>query len=144
MKNNLAAIAGVNGDMKKAKSTLSGASGAGMEGNYNKGIIKIVEGNYADAISNFSDNQTFNKSLAQVLNKEYDGAMKTLEASADNNTAQGNYLKAIISARKEKADDCINFLKNAVDKDAAYKKKIAKDKEFIKVALNENFKSVYK
>jgi Tetratricopeptide repeat len=144
VKNNLAAIAGVNGDMKKAKQILSGASGAGIEGNYNKGIIKIVEGNYADAISNFSDNQTFNKSLAQVLNKDYDGAMKTLEASTDNNTAQGNYLKAIISARKEKADDCINFLKNAVDKDAAYKKKIARDKEFAKVALNENFKTVYK
>ena len=144
VKNNLAAIAGVNGDMKKAKQILSGASGAGVEGNYNKGIIKIVEGNYADAISNFSDNQTFNKSLAQVLNKDYDGALKTLEASNDNNTAQGNYLKAIISARKEKADDCINFLKNAVDKDAAYKKKIARDKEFAKVALNENFKTVYK
>jgi len=144
VKNNLAAITGVNGDLKKAKQMLSTASGAGMEGNYNKGIIKIIEGNYADAISNFSENQTFNKSLAQVLNKDYDGAMKTLEASTDNNTAQGNYLKAIISARKEKADDCINFLKNAVDKDASYKKKIAKDKEFTKVALNENFKSVYK
>jgi hypothetical protein len=70
--------------------------------------------------------------------------MKTLEASSDNNTAQGNYLKAIISARQDKVDDCINFLKNAVDKDAAYKKKIAKDKEFAKAALNENFKSVYK
>jgi outer membrane receptor protein involved in Fe transport len=34
-----------------------------VEGNYNKGIIGIVQGDYANAVSNFGDNKTFNKAL---------------------------------------------------------------------------------
>ena len=135
---NLGAVAGNKGDFKKAKTLLSKAMGS-AETNYNNGIIAIVEGNYSSAISNFSDNKTFNKSLAQVLNKEFDEATKTLEASQDKNSAQGLYLKAIIAARTDKSDETINFLKNAIAKDAAFKAKAKKDREFLKLNANQSF-----
>lgn len=142
-KSNLAAIAGSKGDFKKAKALLVKAESS-LEANYNKGIISIVDGNYAAAVSNFADNKTFNKALAQLLNKDYEGAKATLETSADNNSAQGFYLKAIISSRTDKADDAINFLKNAIAKDASFKAKAQKDREFLKLNANQAFMDLLK
>ena len=143
-KNNLAAIAGAKGDFKKAKELLAKASGAGAEGNYNKGIISIVEGNYADAVSNLGEVKSFNKALAQVLNKDFEGAKATLEASEDKVSAQGFYLKAIIASRTDKADDAVANLKSAIEKDASFKAKAAKDREFLKLAANTNFAALIK
>jgi tetratricopeptide (TPR) repeat protein len=142
--NNIAAVAGAKGDFKKAKELLAKASGAGVEGNYNKGIVAIVEGNYANAVSNFGDNKTFNKALAQVLNKDFDGAIATINASADANSAQGNYLKAIAYAHMDKADECVKALQASIAKDASFKVKAKKDKEFMKLAANENFAAILK
>ncbi len=143
-KNNLAAIAGAKGDFKKAKELLAKASGAGAEGNYNKGIISIVEGNYADAVSNLGEVKSFNKALAQVLNKDFEGAKATLDASEDKVSAQGFYLKAIIASRTDKADDAVASLKSAIEKDASFKAKAAKDREFLKLAANTNFAALIK
>jgi len=143
-KNNLAAIAGAKGDFKKAKELLAKASGAGAEGNYNKGIISIVEGNYADAVSNLGEVKSFNKALAQVLNKDFEGAKATLEASEDKASAQGFYLKAIIASRTDKADDAVASLKSAIEKDASFKAKAAKDREFLKLAANTSFSDLIK
>ena len=143
-KNNLAAVAGAKGDFKKAKELLEKSSGAGAEGNYNKGIISIVQGNYANAISNFGDNKTFNKALAQVLNKDFDGAITTINASADANSAQGLYLKAIAYAHQDKVDECVKALQASIAKDASFKVKLKKDREFLKFATNENFAAIAK
>lgn len=143
-KNNLAAVAGAKGDFKKAKELLEKSSGAGAEGNYNKGIIGIVQGNYANAISNFGDNKTFNKALAQVLNKDYDAAIATINASPDANSAQGLYLKAIAFAHQDKVDDCVKALQASIAKDASFKAKLKKDREFSKFASNENFSAIIK
>ncbi len=143
-KNNLAAVAGAKGDFKKAKELLAKSSGAGAEGNYNQGIIGIVQGNYAGAVSNFGDNKTFNKALAQVLNKDFEGAIATINASMDAASAQGNYLKAIAYAHLDKVDECVKALQAAVAKDASYKMKLKKDREFLKFAANENFVAIAK
>jgi len=140
---NLAAIAGSKGDFKKAKELLAKAE-ASIESNYNNGIMAIVEGNYPSAISNFGENKTFNKALAQLLNKEFDAAKATLEASQDNNSAQGLYLKAIIAARTDKADDAINTLKSTFAKDASFKAKAQKDREFLKLNSNQSFLDLVK
>jgi tetratricopeptide (TPR) repeat protein len=140
---NLAAIAGSKGDFKKAKQLLTSAD-ASAETNYNKGIMAIVEGNYPAAVANFGDNKTFNKALAQVLNKEFDAAKATLDASQDSNSGQGHYLRSIIASRTDKADDAINSLKNAIVKDAAYKSKAQKDREFLKLNANQAFLDLLK
>ncbi len=140
-KNNLAAIAGTSGDRKKAAELLKQANGAGNEVKYNQGILDIQDGKYDAAISNFGGEASFNKALAQLLagNSE---AVKTLNASKDKETAQGYYLKAIAAARGNSVEETANNLKSAISKDASYKAKAAKDREFLKFADNAAFTSV--
>jgi tetratricopeptide (TPR) repeat protein len=140
---NLAAVAGSKGDFKKAKELLAKAD-VSIESNYNNGIIAIVEGNYSAAISNFAENKTFNKALAQLLNKDFEGAKATIDGSQDNNSAQGFYLKAIIASRTDKADEAVSEIKNAIAKDASFKAKVQKDREFLKLNVNQAFLDLLK
>lgn len=134
-KNNLAACAGVSGDRTKAKQLLGQASGAGDEVNYNKAILAIQDGQYGAAVSGFGSEATFNKALAQLLNGDAGAATSTIDASAnDKESAQGYYLKAIAAAHQDKLDAVISNLKNCFAKDASWKAKAAKDREFLKYA----------
>lgn len=133
-KNNLGAVAGVSGDRKKAADLFGQAGGAGDEVNYNKGIIAIQNGKYSDAVSSFGGTASFNKALAQLLNGDAAAAMKTIDDSNDKESGQGYYLKAIAAARQSKLTDLVSNLKNAIGKDAAWKAKAAKDREFLKYA----------
>lgn len=143
-KNNLAAVAGVNGDRKKAAQLLGQASGAGEEVKYNQGILNIQDGDYAAAVSNLGSEATFNKGLAQLLNGSPAETDKTINNSPDAETAQGLYLKAIAAARQDKLDLIVSNLKNCFAKDGAWKAKAAKDREFLKYAENAAFSGIVK
>ena len=143
-KNNLAAIAGASGDRVKAKQLLGQAKGAGSEVNYNMGILNIQNGKYADAISNFGSDNSFNKALAQMLNGSADVAVKTVDASTDKESAQGFYLKAVAAARQDKLDAMVSNLKSSFGKDGAMKAKAAKDREFLKYFENAEFSGIVK
>lgn len=143
-KNNLGAVAGVAGDRTKAKQLLGQAKGAGSEVNYNLGILNIQDGKYADAVSNFGSNNSFNKGLAQMLNGSADAAVKTIDASTDKETAQGYYLKAVAAARQNNVDAVVSNLKNSFGKDASMKAKALKDREFLKFAENASFTGIVK
>lgn len=140
--NNLGIIARINGDRTKAKQLLTSAVSAGSEVKYNLGIIDIQNGDYSKAIGNFGGANTFNKALAQTLDKKYAAALSTLDASVDKESALGYYLKAIIAAREDKLDMVVSNLKSAIAKDAGLKAKAAKDREFIKYFDNASFKNV--
>ena len=142
--NNLGAVAGVSGDRTKAKQLLGQAKGAGSEVNYNLGILNIQDGKYADAVSNFGSDNSFNKGLAQMLNGSADAAVKTIDASADKETAQGYYLKAVAAARQNNVEAVVSNLKNAFGKDASMKAKALKDREFLKFAENAAFTGIVK
>jgi len=135
-KNNLAAIAGGSGDRAKAAQLLGQANGAGPEVSYNKGIVAIQNGKYAEAVSAFGSENSYNKALAQLLNGNADAAIKTIDASADKESGQGYYLKAVASARQDKLDATVSNLKSAIAKDASWKAKAAKDREFQRYADN--------
>ncbi len=143
-KNNLGAVAGVAGDRTKAKQLLGQAKGAGSEVSYNLGILNIQDGKYADAVSNFGSDNSFNKGLAQMLNGSADAAVKTIDASADKESAQGYYLKAVAAARQNNVDAVVSNLKNAFGKDASLKAKALKDREFLKFAENAAFTGIVK
>jgi hypothetical protein len=112
--------------------------------NYNKGILAIQDGMYDEAISNFGGEATYNKALAQLLNKDHNSAVSTVDGSADAETAQGYYLKAIAGARADKLEDIVSNLKNAFGKDASLKAKAAKDREFMKYLENASFTAIVK
>ncbi len=143
-KNNLGAIAGVEGDRTKAADLLGQASGAGEEVNYNKGILDIQNGDYAEAVSNLGSDASYNKALAELLNGNASTAVSTIDNSDDAETAQGYYLKAVAAARQDNLQDIVSNLTNAFAKDASLKANAAKDREFMKYMENASFSAIVK
>jgi len=140
--NHLGIIAAKNGDSKKAMEYYDKANGAGKEVNYNKGILNIREGKYADAVANFGDYKGFNKALAELLNSNAGTVSGTIDASNEKDMALSFYLKAIASARGGNAADVVKNLKTAIEKDGSLKASAKDDAEFIKVRENAEFKAL--
>ncbi len=142
-KNNLGAIAGMEGDREKSMDLLNQANGAGSEVNYNKGVLNIQNGDYSDAVSNLGSEASFNKALAELLNgnNSIDGIIGD---SPDAETAQGYYLMAVAAARQDNLQGIVGNLKNAFAKDGSLKAKAAKDREFIKYLENASFTAIVK
>lgn len=141
VKNNLGVCERLSGNLKKAMEYYNAAAGAGSEVNYNKGIVYIIWGDYASAVSSFSGSSTFNAALAQLLNGNPDAAVKTIDNSPDKDSAMGYYLKAIAAARLNNVDMLVNNIKNAVSKDPSLKAKAKEDAEFIKFRNNSEFQA---
>lgn len=141
VKNNIGAVYSRRGDRAQASSNYSAAAGAGPEVNENMGILAILNGNYSSAVSNYSGVNSFNAALAKLLAGDKDGAMNTLDASSDKDSAIGLYLKAVISARKGDANGVISNLQAATAKDSSLKAKAAEDREFIKWFKDSSFQA---
>lgn len=141
VENNLGIVAIKKGDRAGAAAHYSAASSAGPEASYNMGAINIMNGKYSQAVSNYGSETTFNAALAKLLNLDAAGALSTVEASKDNNSAMGYYLKAVIQARKSDAAATVNNLKSAFEKDGSLKAKAAEDREFLKFKDNADFKA---
>ncbi len=143
-KNNLGAVAGVEGNRTKSMELLNQANGAGSEVNYNKGILNIQDGDYADAVSNLGSDASFNKALAELLNGSAASVNGTIDGSDDKDSAQGAYLKAVAAARQDNLQGVVGSLTSAISKDASFKEKAAKDREFVKYFENASFTALVK
>ncbi|MFM7216478.1 MAG: tetratricopeptide repeat protein [Bacteroidota bacterium] len=144
VKNNIGACQSRKGDRKAAAASYASAAGAGPEVKSNMAILDIRNGNYSSAVSNLSGNGTFNESLAKLLSGDKDGAMSVISSSKDGASAMGEYLKAVICARKGDASGVIKNLTASIAKDANMKSKAASDREFVKWFSDANFQSVVK
>ena len=150
-KNNMAACAILEGNRVNAKKLIAQAKTAfdakgdasqKTAANYNQGVLNIMDGKYAAADGNFSEN-SYNKALAQVLAGKNDAAKKTLSGLTE--TAETAYLKAIIAARSnEGVDAVVASLKIAIAKNPSLKEKAAKDREFLKIATESSFTNLVK
>lgn len=139
--NNLGILTRWNGDRKAAMEFYDKA-GSSAEVGHNKGIVNIRDGKYADAVTNFGSENSFNAALAKVLSGNNDGALTTIDASPEKDDALSYYLKAIVGARKGDANLLINNLKVAINKDASFKIKAKEDLEFFKFRDNADFKAL--
>lgn len=141
-KNNMASILIIEGDRVLARKLLGQAKGSKNPSAVSSSIaiLDILDGKYSAAASQLKEN-SFNKALTSTLLNNYEDAKKALNGV--NETAETDYLKAIISARSgEGSDAVVNHLKNAFSKDASLKEKASKDREFIKLFNDSNFSSV--
>jgi tetratricopeptide (TPR) repeat protein len=127
--NNLGAVARMKGNLSDAKRLLGSASGAGDAVKYNKGILAIQEGNYSQAVSNFSGENTANAALAKLLNGDANGA-KTILNNAKDESAVGHYILAIANARLGNSTEAKEHRDMAVQKDAGLAAKASADLEF--------------
>ncbi len=144
IQNNLGAVALKNGEWSKAEILFGAASGAGKEVRENLGVVKIKQGEYDLAIKYLDEKSTSfaNRGLAQILNGDNNGALKTLNA-APVETGRIAYLKAIAYARTGKASQVYESLVQAIKKDVAFKSFAQNDSEFAKYANEQNFKLLF-
>jgi Flp pilus assembly protein TadD len=150
IKNNLAACARLNGDYEKATALLEEAKGAGPEVEYNKGIIAIKRGKYAEAVTGLANSKsiestgkktTANYALAQILNGSPADAKATLDGAVDGETGTAHYLRAIIGARTNDKAMMVAGIKAAIAKDSKWKEKAKKDREFVKFFEDADYKA---
>lgn len=139
--NNLGVYERANGNDAKAMEYYAAAKGAGSAVGNNIGYLYMKDGNYVDAVSNYGNVNTFNAALAKTLNKDYQEALKTIDASASADKAEGYYLKAIIGARMNDQSTMISNLKSAIAKDASLKAKAKMDAEFTNYKDNSEFQA---
>jgi tetratricopeptide (TPR) repeat protein len=143
-KNNLGAVAGVEGDRAQA-AKFFGQAGSANEVSYNKGILDIQNGDYASAVSNLGKmGPSFNLALAQMLNGNASAVAGTIGNSDDADSAQGAYLMAVAAARQDNLSAVVSNLKSAIAKDGSYKAKAMKDREFLKYAEDATFSAMVK
>lgn len=136
--NNLGAVEAKNGNRAAAMEFYKKA-GNSAETNYNKGILEIRNGNYADALTDFGDFKGHNKALAQVMTGNAAAVNETIDGSTEKEMAYSYYLKAIAAARQSNTAEVINNLKSAIEKDNAFKAYAKDDAEFIKLRSDAGF-----
>jgi outer membrane protein OmpA-like peptidoglycan-associated protein len=130
--NNLAIVAALDGDYKKAKELFTQASNSGIKTDYNLGLCAIRLGDWNVATSKLAgENGDYNKALALVLVKNYAAAEKETE-NIDNKDGAVYYLRAIIGARTGNRDMMTTGLTRAIAADAKYREMAKSDAEFIK------------
>ena len=143
IQNNLGCIELKKKNLAKAEELFGAATGAGKEVSDNLGIVKIMQGQYETATKYFTDEtqSVANRALAQLLNNDNNGALRTLNA-APLESGRIAYLKAIIAARTAKTSMMYENLGNAIKKDPAYRTLAKTDLEFAKYFDDQNFKLI--
>jgi len=140
--NNLGVVDLANGNYDSAKENFAKAKNVGSpEAGYNMGVLNIRDGEYEKAIANFGSTPSFNKALAQVLNKNVDDANRTIN-SVNSQDAAIDYLKAIIGARQNEETQAMDNLKKAISKDSSLKDWAKYDVEFIRYFESQTFKDI--
>jgi len=139
--NNLGVIALAEGDFEKAEGLFRSAAGAGNEVDHNLGIINVNKGNYSQAVNNFGSSCLFNAALAQTLNGDYPGALKTLDCVEEGN-AMTDYLKAVVYARQGNSANMFKALQAAVSAKPELKEFAKTDIEFGKFFEDAQFKGI--
>lgn len=92
------------------------------------GNLHLAQGNYALAEQDFNKVNSNSAALAQILNKNYSAAEKTLN-NVKNADAMTDYLKAVLNARQGNKGAAKNALAAALAKDPSLASYAAKDLE---------------
>jgi hypothetical protein len=127
---NYGIIAARENDLQKA-TTFYNQSNAN---DINKGILNIKTGNYSSAASQLNGDG-FNAVLARTMNG--DNSKLTSDKSA-----HGNYLNAVVSARKGNKAETLNYLKKAITNDQL-KSQAKQDIEFKAYQADSEFLGLF-
>lgn len=139
---NKALLALAQGNVDQAEVMLGQATNAE---NYNDvlGNICLARGQYAQAQKVFAKSRTNSAALAQLLNKDYAGAQKTL-TTVTTPDAMTAYLKAVVAVRTNKESEAITQLRNALTADPSLKAYAAHDLEFASLMGDSSFQKLVK
>ena len=155
---NLAVAHLMQGNTEKAMEHISKAASMGSSNatttqsvNSVKAVLEIKSASYQAAISSASnglDNaeNTFNKGLALLLNKDYANAITAFDQAAEKkeNYALAYYCAAIAAVRNDKVADAAEYMMKAVKADPSLKQTAVNDLEFTNVSSNPAFQAALK
>ena len=128
---NLGLLALQQGDMLNAETYIAKAANAHGLGEI-LGNLHLAQGKYAQAEQDFGYAMTNSAALAQIMNKNYSQAEKTLRG-VKNADATTDYLKAIVYARTGSTTEAAKALSQAIAKDPTLADYAVKDLELVKV-----------
>lgn len=129
---NLGLIALANGDLNTAEGLIAKAADANGIAEV-LGNLNLAKGNYAQAEYDMRKVKSNSAALAQILNKNYNAAIQTLN-NVPNANGTTEYLKAIVYARQGNNSAAATALKNAIAKDPSLATYAANDLELAKVS----------
>ena len=115
------------GNIEEAERNIARSANANTT-QYAVGALALAKGNYADAEKILAEKESNLAALAQILNKNYAEAGKTLDAISSP-SALTLYLHAISSARRGNKFAASSFLQDALSKDPSLKTYADKDLE---------------
>lgn len=145
--NNLGILLFLQGKTSDAKTAFENSQKAQIDPvkqNYNLGLYKILEGDYAGAMQMMGNRSCdYSMALAQLMTKDY-AAAKTSIDCVQPKDAKAFYLAAVIAARMKNEADVINNLKKAIELQASYKADAKKDAEFKGYKNNAQFQALVK
>jgi Tfp pilus assembly protein PilF len=134
---NMGLIAFTKGDIPTAQQYFGRASGV-SELNNAMGLLAVANGNYSQAVTSFGNTASNNAALAQILTRDYSRAQATLNAVGNPNATTA-YLKAIVAARTNNANDVVSNLTQAIRLDSSLARQAAIDLEFVRYITNPAF-----
>ena len=124
---NLGLLSLVDGNVQDAERAIAKSSGSESV-NQAIGTLAIAKGDYAQAEKAFAKVNSNTAALAQLLNKNYDAAAKTLDR-VENPNAMTDYLHAVVAARRGNKFAASSYLKEALQKDPSLKQYAENDLE---------------
>lgn len=128
---NAGMLALLDGDQDKAQNLIAKATGAnGLSKAL--GALNLAKGSYAQAEADFKGVSSNTAALAQIMNKNYAGAITTLN-SIESKDALTSYLMAIVCARQGKNSDAASYLQSALKQDESLKAYAENDLEFVNI-----------
>ena len=130
-------------DLEKAEYHFGKAAGTKGDLDAAMGTLYTQKGDYAAAKKAYGSKASNNAAVQQILDENYAGASKTLDAVKEPNAVTA-YLKAVVGARTNDKNAVIENLKSAVAQDANLKARAADDIEFAKFAEEAEFQAIVK
>jgi len=145
--NNLGIAYFLEGKKDDAKKTFEAAQKAQkqpIKQDFNLGMFKILDGNYAEAQQSMGNRSCdYSVALTQLLNKDYAAAKSTIDCVQPKD-AKAYYLAAVIGARQKNENDVINNLSQAIQIDKSYILEAKKDAEFKHFKTKPAFLNLFK
>lgn len=112
-----------------------GASSGVPEAGEALGVYYLSQGQLPQAVGAFGSSKSNNAALAQLLSKDYAAAKATL-AAVPAPDATTYYLQAVLGARTGNESAALSALRQAVKLDSSLLKRAQKDLEFSRINLN--------
>ncbi len=141
IKNNLGAVALMEGNIEQAEEYFNSVASPTAETNYNLGIVAIKKGDYPKASGHMGNMPEVNNALVKMLQNNNDQALRILN-NIEEPDAMAYYLRAVIGARNQDSSMAFDNLRNAVRHDASLKDYARTDMEFGRYFQDATFTSI--